>query len=836
MFSLTIALFCPSMAIGYAQHTDRSDRDRHVELISENSLATCMPQFTDENAYTRHANVKFDKTLITELNESIQDCGSYQVGKRIKFSKEEDGLSYKVSASPQDCHLQCYTHPLCAAFSWNKHKRCRLLKNIGGKIVGGAIYVTGMRDDCTDKISNEARNYFSNPFLWQDVVKNQFLETKQSYDGSTVSRKAYSRMTECLKPLIKFGAISEEEMGIAPALKDGIEVPFLPLGEAKATSLTVDITANSGQINKGSIPGINPKIQYENWIFTGLYAPPGKIISVVIPEWALYKFQIQIGVHTDKNYGKDKMLRDPDITSIFSMGKETQKIGSPYGGLIIIKFFDNSLEGEVIKMKFENVLKAPHFVLGKHTNEDWNSHIKNEAGPWTVFEIPNKIGFVVPSRGERGAYHLTDVTFNLKEWSSFMDKNDKAVGIVNRPAGELVVLDSQIIAGSAHNGYPIMKVRVKNIQRIFPGFPGTQSINFDKFNVGLGHEIGHNMQLSAYMMSHMMVNIIFYYALPETRKHAQKGGTWGRKSRIFGWIKAGKPNGLPVQNLDSDEDEGSYEHVVDNNNDDDDEESDPPGYTLMADIIKLPFDGPDGSGWKNDGSWDDLPAIYAPYREIPAELKPTTLKEKYDLWVKNYCNVKKMNMLSYFDFWKIPVTDATRNICQKYSAEPTEIMSWISNIESMVNAENACSGEGWFGNSKKCFKRSDKGFQGFTLQKAKKYCKKLDGSTGVASVTSEDEAILLDYAFIFLGNTISQWGFLVESVANLSEVFPYVKDYIREPENQGITISKVGARCSYMGTIKAIDCNKDKKVGCNTDCIGPIKRKMKMFALCEKIL
>jgi len=77
---------------------------------------------------------------------------------------------------------------------------------------------------------------------------------------------------------------------------------------------------------------------------------------------------------------------------------------------------------------------------------------------------------------------------------------------------------------------------------------------------------------------------------------------------------------------------------------------------------------------------------------------------------------------------------------------------------------------------------------------------------------------------------------LVESVANLSEVFPYVKDYIRESENQGITISKVGARCSYMETIKAIDCNKDKKVGCNTDCIGPIKRKMKMFALCEKVL
>ena len=46
---------------------------------------------------------------------------------------------------------------------------------------------------------------------------------------------------------------------------------------------------------------------------------------------------------------------------------------------------------------FGNVVKAPYFVYGKHTNEDWVGGIRDYPAPWAEFEAPGAMIMSVPS-------------------------------------------------------------------------------------------------------------------------------------------------------------------------------------------------------------------------------------------------------------------------------------------------------------------------------------------------------------------------------------------------------------------------------------------------------
>jgi len=315
----------------------------------------------------------------------------------------------------------------------------------------------------------------------------------------------------------------------------------------------------------------------------------------------------------------------------------------------------------------------------------------------------------------------------------------------------------------------------------------------------IGHELGHNLQIKGTMISHYVVNLIFYYVYPEKRN--QKNGFFGRGSRLFTYIKAGKPIDLT-----------NKETVVDKN------------LLMWADILKLPFDGTDGSGWQNGGNWEDLPAIFAAYKKMPLKQR-RNLEEgaQMDLWVQTYCNVKKMNMVSYFEFWKFPITASTRSICQQYSVEPTEMMSWIYNIQKMVNEALECPGEEWVGHAKKCYKISE---IEYTYQDAERYCRGLGDSIALASITSEDDSILANFAY-FKSSFKGVW---VQPLANPQKVFQYTRDLFYNEGNQ-VILGKYGVTCQYA-TIQFVT------GGEATNCIGPKYQspRKKFFALCEKIV
>jgi len=761
--------------------------------VSARSLNVADGSFWSEQCYPA-----FDEHMVDQLKETIQGCSSYQRDTRLKGSEIITLKEWWLS-SAELCHIQCFTFPECVGFASNPGSRtCYLIKNGNNDnlFVPTRYFTSGLRSSCTESLDNDVDEYFSNPLQRQIAAKTEYLLARENYDRELASRRVYSKIvtqSQCLHFLINFGAITEDELE-TPTTFDTEEVPFLPLDNANPSSKSVSIIANSGEL---TIPNAGD-VLYKNWVMTGLYAPPGKIISVVTPERAVGNIILQIGANTDDTFRyDDKTKRDPIVTMDFAITSGTQDIGSPYGGLIVVKFVGSvDLSGEIIEITFDSVLDAPHFVLGIHSNEDWNNNMKHLAAPWTVFEIPNHITFIVPTRERysrvenkliEGAYQQTDVTTRLEEWKNFIERADQAAGITDRPVAEVMVLDIELACPCwMHAGYP-MGGFISAIGSIFP----SNSLDSVSTNTALGHEIGHNLSPKCSELSHESVELFTFFALPATRVH----GIWGRESRLFGYIKTLEQN----QQINA-----AFKGM----------------QNMMPDLQKIPFDGLDGTGWGDEGSWNDYPSIINLYKNFPRVMN-TESYEYRNWWVERVCQGKQMNMVEYFKFWEFDLKESTIEACNQYASKPTEMMAWINHIEHLANDENNCP-QGWFGHSQKCFKlNSGK----YTYSGAKEYCQGLGAAISLASIADRDDEMLVDWTFI----QSEKKPFWVEDVPNHAEIYPQTRNYeVQSGSNTILWISSKNMKCHYKNTKKAMH-------GTTDYCLAPLNKppKKKYGALCE---
>eukprot|EP00092_Neocalanus_flemingeri_P036569 GFUD01039815.1.p1 GENE.GFUD01039815.1~~GFUD01039815.1.p1 ORF type:complete len:630 (-),score=128.12 GFUD01039815.1:137-1996(-) len=550
--------------------------------------------------------------------------------------------------------------------------------------------------------------------------------------------------TACLSSLIQKGFINEEELGVSVSVTDGdpmASVPYLPkagLGietVSKAFSFRVD----DGKVKK--------------WVFTGLYAPAGKIVKVTIPQIAVSKLTITIGANVGLIYGKGKPItkgkkqRDPQVRMDFRITEESQLIGSPWGGLIIVELDTNSeFTGKTMDIRFDNVIETPVFDLSMDTNDDWNSRIKNLPGPWVVFRIPHQLTFVLPTKF---VSPLTDVTTNLKEWKSFMTKLDFAA-CKTRARGEVVVADC-VCGRPSSSGYPVKTSNEDMLmgEHVFP--PGG-TINDKRFSALIGHEIGHNVgKLEA--VSHYAINYYWNYAEPETRK-AEKNGYWGRESRLFSYIRAGKE---------------FLSELVQGR------------QTIMNDVIKLPMDGPDGSGWGEEGNWEDLHDISCIVNQLNRGKDVTGL----DWFIGIVCEAKQMNMMEYFQFWVTEISASAEEVCSKFPMTPTKMISWISKIEQLAaESLGSCDeANGWYGHAGKCFYISQ---HYLSLSEAKTSCEDMEAE--LATIDTKEDAILFNYARGQLGKRPYQklW---IGSISNEGQTFPWAAEF---PTKSSVPEQKIG--------------------------------------------
>ena len=255
---------------------------------------------------------------------------------------------------------------------------------------------------------------------------------------------------------------------------------------------------------------------YQKWYAgnmqsTGLYAPAHQDITVTLPDGVdETKMQLQIGV--GDNVGgifrhEINLKRPPKYVKKYkfiSSGNPTKTITvqHPYGGLIFLKSFDNSVEeNATADVSFSGVQSAVRFVLGETTADAWET-IKTSIAPKAELESHHYI--VTVPRANMASLSFTEVTQIAKNFDTMAknaydfygyDQNctqpftehtppscsdDKKLAHKNRE-----VFDPHISIGAGHSGYPVMVMNWKPNNTNFPQDPTNSFL--------IWHEMGHNM-------------------------------------------------------------------------------------------------------------------------------------------------------------------------------------------------------------------------------------------------------------------------------------------------------------------------------------------------------
>ncbi len=250
----------------------------------------------------------------------------------------------------------------------------------------------------------------------------------------------------------------------------------------------------------GAVPADAPRVTESQsintavpgWHSTGLYAAPGEKIEVTIPDTAVgHDLGVRIGCHTDSIWHLSRWKRAPEISRSYRLATATTAAANAFGGLIYVEV-PNKCQLGTISIEIKGGVKAPHFVLGRTTNEDWKNTFRDLPAPWAELES-SKVILSVPSADIRT---LDNPVQLMDFWVHVLDScNELLSRPLERTRPERYVADVQISAGYMHSGYPIMTL-------LDAAQYGTQLDHLlHKGSWGHFHEMGHNHQSPSWTFS-----------------------------------------------------------------------------------------------------------------------------------------------------------------------------------------------------------------------------------------------------------------------------------------------------------------------------------------------
>ncbi|GJQ28784.1 MAG: hypothetical protein HBSAPP03_06680 [Phycisphaerae bacterium] len=350
------------------------------------------------------------------------------------------------------------------------------------------------------------------------------------------------------------------------------------------------------------------------WHSTGLYAPPGAIITVRTDADAK-NFRVRLGCHTDHLWHHDKWSRVPDISREWPLQPGVTTIASAFGGLIYLDV-PNNQKGERT-FTIEGAVESPRFVRGVTTPEEWR-RIRAAPGPWGELES-RRVIVSVPSAALRT---LDDPEALMTFWDAISDAHATLGGVPTPPSRpHRFVADIQISAGYMHSGYPIMT----HLDAV------DEMTMLDKLKAGswgLLHELGHNHQVGDWTFD----------------------GTGEVTCNLFALHAIDTICTPPA---------GSRGHPGVNT---------PPSFANHL-AAGAPFDA-----WKRDPflalhmyvqleqafGWETYKRVFAEYRDLPRAERPKHDADKRDQWMVRFSRACGKNLGPFFQAWGVPTSDAAR--------------------------------------------------------------------------------------------------------------------------------------------------------------------------------
>jgi hypothetical protein len=218
---------------------------------------------------------------------------------------------------------------------------------------------------------------------------------------------------------------------------------------------------------------------------TGIYAPPGEVISVTLPaKLSGEGFEIVIGSYNGHLRNRDQWHRYPDWQVKKPVTNRVTEISSGLGGLVTIRV-PREADYEEIEVTIEGGIRAPLYEHGKTDLSKWNSEIRKYPAPWAELASDRMI-VAIPSEYIR---KVTDPDKVMEIWNGFIDTAAELVQVDrNHYRAERIVFDRQTSAGSMHSSYPVAAH--------LGGSAGqaVDSQSLKEGNWGFFHEYGHNHQ------------------------------------------------------------------------------------------------------------------------------------------------------------------------------------------------------------------------------------------------------------------------------------------------------------------------------------------------------
>ncbi len=361
-----------------------------------------------------------------------------------------------------------------------------------------------------------------------------------------------------------------------------------------------------------------------DWHSTGLYAAPGKVITVTVPKTAAgKKLAVRIGAHKDRLWRHDRWRRAPEICRQFPIDGPTTRAANAFGGLVYV-VVPRECDLGTIKVTIRGAVEAPYYVHGVTDLKQWREAIRSRPAPWAEL-VTKKIVLTLPSKVVRGLDDPKDV---MDFWDRVMDAcAELAARPLDRPRPERYVPDVQISAGYMHAGYPIM-----TLLDMPPVMVDKARMTANKHGGvwGLFHETGHNHQSRDWTFGgtgEVTVNLFTMYVfetvcgMEPTKAH----GSISDKAR--------------------------------------------------ARKMKTYFAAPDfEKKWKRDPflglimyiqlkesfGWDAFKKVFAEYRNLPRNERPRSDDEKRDQWMVRLSRTVGRNLGPFFQAWRVPTSEKAR--------------------------------------------------------------------------------------------------------------------------------------------------------------------------------
>lgn len=270
-----------------------------------------------------------------------------------------------------------------------------------------------------------------------------------------------------------------------PFPKDVSQFPGETTAQPELTTVNAQFTPTSDVVDHLMVV---PK----GWHATGLYAPAGGVLEITLDENiskdVLDSLNLIVNSHTDAlqptsgNVKNKDFRRHPKVSENFNLQPGVNQIRSQFGGHIVLQ---SEQVSTAIEMSISGAIKAPHFVLGKTTPAQWLD-IRDNGAPWTIFEGEKT---VVVARSSN-ARLLSDPTELVTSYDHVVSLLNDLAGydidpVYQAPIGkQWIVEDPQIVAGSAHAGFPVMvDSRLHDLTKL------------ETANGWMNwHELGHNYQ------------------------------------------------------------------------------------------------------------------------------------------------------------------------------------------------------------------------------------------------------------------------------------------------------------------------------------------------------